>query len=73
MLTSVEDTLIAWNTCTQEDLKEVVKLWGVIQEMKAHGHSKMELVVQDGEIVHIGVTKKWRNTGVAFVDSELTI
>ena len=72
MFTSVEETLLAWNTCTQDDLKEVVKLWGIVQDMKTHGHSRMELVVQDGEIVHIGVTKKWQNTGKSFIESDLS-
>lgn len=72
MLTTLEEMLISWNTATQEDLKEIVKLWSVIHDIKEYGHGSVEVVIQDKQIVFVGSTKKWRNKGSAFVDCNLT-
>lgn len=73
MLVTAEEILISWNTATQEDMKEVVRLWTLIKEMKEHGHGNIEVVIQDKQIVFVNATKKWKNQGKSFADCELTI
>lgn len=73
MLVTAEEILIAWNTATQEDLKEVVKLYSLIKEMKEYGHGSIDIVIQDKKIVFVNATKKWKNQGGSFADCELTI
>lgn len=71
MQVSLEETLIAWNSAAQEDLKEIVRLWELVQEMKKYGHGSIELIVQDGKVVFASSTKKWRNQGQVFADCTL--
>lgn len=45
---------------TQEEIKDMVKLWRIVKEVMDHGLGRVEISIEDGEIKQNGITQSKR-------------